>query len=65
MYVWNERIFAAAVPERTTARAREGKQMLCDEGGGAAEIIGCVASRVVRLLVHADLKDKLLYTIII
>jgi len=44
---------------RKSARAHEGKQMWCDEGGGAAKIIGCIASRVVRLLVHVDSKDKL------
>lgn len=50
---------------RKSASAREGKQMWCDEGGGGrgaaaatAKIIECVASRVVRLLVHADSKDK-------
>jgi hypothetical protein len=63
MRVWNERIFAAAVAERARARAREGKQMWCDEGDGAAKIIGCVASRVVRLLVHVGWKDKLLHII--
>jgi hypothetical protein len=61
----NERIFAAAaaaVAER--ARAREGKQMWCDEGGGTAKIIDCAASRVARLLVHMDLKDELLHPIV-
>ncbi len=30
----------------------------CDEGSGAAKIMGCVAARVVRFLVHAEWKDK-------
>ena len=40
------------------ARAREGKQMWCDEGSGTAKIMGYVASRVVRFLVHEGWKDK-------
>lgn len=36
----------------------------CDEGVGALKIIGCIASRVVRLFVYVGWKDKLLYTTI-
>jgi hypothetical protein len=50
--VWNERIFAGAAAERA-------KGNRCDEGSGAAKIMGCVAAPVVRCLVHARWKDKL------
>jgi hypothetical protein len=38
--------------------------MWCDEDGGAAKIIDCAASRVARLLVHMDSKDKLLHPVV-
>ncbi len=64
MGVWNERIFTAAVDERARARARANGNR-CDEGDSAAKIIGCVASRVVRLLLHVGWKDKVLHFIAI
>jgi len=44
---------------RRRSRVRErAKGNRCDEGSGAAKIMGCVAARVVRFLVHAEWKDK-------
>ena len=66
--MWNARIFAVVIADDANARsfaharslAREGKQMCCNEGDGVVKIIGCVASRVVLLLVHKDCKGKVM-----
>ena len=62
MCVCGTREFLPAMPPPlpTTRASERAKGNRCDEGSGAAKIMGCVASRVVRFFaVRRGWKDKL------